>query len=71
MVVVLADSLGLSVIAEGVETEAQRDALAKVGCNYYQGYLFGKPSRLEEFEILLDQQIVGFRPGSNGGSIPR
>ncbi|MDZ4316868.1 MAG: EAL domain-containing protein [Azonexus sp.] len=42
-IVALANSLGLSVIAEGVETEAQRDCLAAHGCNSYQGYFFGRP----------------------------
>jgi len=42
-IVALAQSLGLAVIAEGVETEAQRDCLAVQGCHAYQGYLFGRP----------------------------
>ena len=39
----LSESLGLAVIAEGVETEAQRAALAAAGCQCFQGYLYGRP----------------------------
>ena len=51
-IVALAQSLGLDVIAEGVETEPQRDFLAEHGCHAYQGYLFSKPVPLEQFEAL-------------------
>ncbi|MBC7787971.1 MAG: EAL domain-containing protein [Methylophilaceae bacterium] len=55
-VIALGQSFGLDVIAEGVETEAQRKLLAVYGCNCYQGYFFGKPVPLTEFELLFAQQ---------------
>ncbi|MDZ4201536.1 MAG: EAL domain-containing protein [Gallionella sp.] len=50
----MAGNLGMEVIAEGVETPEQRDFLEANGCLFYQGYLFGKPVPLEEFNSLLD-----------------
>jgi len=44
--------LSLSVVAEGVETEAQRDALLAMGCDSFQGYLFGHPLPAVEFERI-------------------
>ena len=52
-IVALADSLGLGVIAEGVETVAQRDFLAASGCHAYQGYLYSRPLPVEGFEALV------------------
>lgn len=53
IIIGMADKLGMEVIAEGVETEAQRAFLEQQGCRLYQGYLFGKPVPLETFERLL------------------
>lgn len=44
LVVGLGRELGLDVVAEGVETEAQRDALVALGCRYGQGFLFARPT---------------------------
>jgi diguanylate cyclase (GGDEF)-like protein len=52
MVVALGTSLRLAVIAEGVETQAQRDFLASQSCHTYQGYLFGRPVAVGEFEAM-------------------
>lgn len=49
----MARNLALEVIAEGVETQAQQAFLALHGCTLYQGYLFGKPTPLAQFEALL------------------
>lgn len=49
----MAKNLGMEVIAEGVETEAQRSFLEQHGCLLCQGYLFGHPMPIEEFERLI------------------
>lgn len=49
-IVALGQGLGLSVIAEGVETESQRNALIDLGCSLFQGYLLGRPMPLDAFE---------------------
>lgn len=49
----LAQSLGLGVVAEGVETEAQRKQLAAFGCECYQGWLFCRALPIDELEIFM------------------
>ena len=49
----MANNLGIEVIAEGVETDAQHDFLSGAGCWFYQGYLFGRPVPVKEFTALL------------------
>lgn len=55
-IVVLAQSLGLGLIAEGVENELQRDVLASYGCTVYQGYLYGMPLDEEKLKFYLAAQ---------------
>jgi len=52
-IVAMALSLGLEMIAEGVEQQAQLDFLEQQGCHLYQGYLYSKPQPLAEFRALL------------------
>jgi EAL domain-containing protein (putative c-di-GMP-specific phosphodiesterase class I) len=55
-IVGMARNLGIEVIAEGVETEAQRAFLELHGCALCQGYLFSQPVPIEQFEALLEQK---------------
>lgn len=53
-IIALGQSMGLDVIAEGVESDEQRNFLEIHGCNHFQGYLFSKPVALNVFEALLN-----------------
>jgi EAL domain-containing protein (putative c-di-GMP-specific phosphodiesterase class I) len=57
-IISLAHSLRLKVVAEGVETEEQADALRALRCEQMQGYLFSKPLPLEEMTLLLGKQRI-------------
>lgn len=52
-IIAMTQALGLDVIAEGVETDVQREFLDLHGCHTYQGFLFGKPVPIEQFEASL------------------
>lgn len=60
-------SLGLSLVAEGIETPAQREALESFGCRFGQGFMFARPLELPAFRALLAGG-VDTRPPSGGGS---
>lgn len=62
----MAANLGMSVIAEGVETETQREFLEHHGCLLYQGYLFSPPVAIEEFEALNKARLKLLRDSSVG-----
>ncbi len=63
-IVALGASLGLAVIAEGVETEGQHQFLLDIGCETFQGYLFARPVPIEAFEAMLQAPLP--RPGGTG-----
>jgi EAL domain-containing protein (putative c-di-GMP-specific phosphodiesterase class I) len=51
-IIAMAHALGMKVVAEGVETAAQRDLLAAAGCDFAQGYLYSRPVSAPEFEAM-------------------
>jgi diguanylate cyclase (GGDEF)-like protein/PAS domain S-box-containing protein len=56
--IALAHDLGMSVVAEGVETEAQRRLLLEMGCDYAQGFLFSRPVDADEFTRMLEGGVL-------------
>ncbi|WP_374195839.1 aminotransferase class I/II-fold pyridoxal phosphate-dependent enzyme [Streptomyces sp. ISL-24] len=63
-IVRIADTLGLQVIAEGIEDAAQRDILAGMGCRFGQGFLFARPLTVEQSRQVLRRDGNRFAPGS-------
>jgi diguanylate cyclase (GGDEF)-like protein len=58
-IVTLAHSMGLSVVAEGVETDAQWEALRRMGCNGLQGYLFGRAAPADGLaDLILWSEVI-------------
>jgi len=55
-IITMAHRLGMKVIAEGVETDSQKQLLIAMGCDYVQGYFFSKPLTADKFEAFLLQQ---------------
>jgi EAL domain-containing protein (putative c-di-GMP-specific phosphodiesterase class I) len=53
VIITLARKLGLKVIAEGVEEEAQRQFLRDGGCDWFQGYLLGRPLAIDDFAHMF------------------
>ncbi len=64
-IIAMSKTLGLNVIAEGVEAEAQFDMLRQYGCSQFQGYLFGRPMLAEEIDALLNRDALLF-PSDSG-----
>jgi EAL domain-containing protein (putative c-di-GMP-specific phosphodiesterase class I) len=58
----LGKAMGLRVIAEGVETEEQRDFLIRMGCYSFQGFLFSRPLPLEEFQLWFPEPAGSATP---------
>ena len=55
-IIALSDALGITVIAEGVETQAQLDLLSEFGCEQYQGFFYSRPVSAEEIAQLLEKE---------------
>jgi EAL domain-containing protein (putative c-di-GMP-specific phosphodiesterase class I) len=55
-IIMMAHELGMKVIAEGIETEQQRDLLVAAGCDFGQGYWLARPMSAQSLEVFLSTQ---------------
>jgi diguanylate cyclase (GGDEF)-like protein len=62
-ILALADSLGITVVAEGVETQEQALILRQLGCSYAQGYFFARPLRFEAMRHFMDEPLPALSEG--------
>jgi EAL domain-containing protein (putative c-di-GMP-specific phosphodiesterase class I) len=56
VIVALGQRMGMTVIAEGVETQAQRDFLEREGCHNFQGFYFGRPAPVDALERFFQSE---------------
>ena len=66
LIIDIADYLHVPVVAEGVEETDQLDDLREIGCDYIQGFLWGKPMSPEDAAKLIEQETSG-----SGGNNPQ
>jgi diguanylate cyclase (GGDEF)-like protein len=66
-IIAMAHTLGMKVVAEGVETESQHQVLRSLGCDQIQGFLLGKPMKKENMEALLSAQRASFNAATAPG----
>ncbi|MFM7324505.1 MAG: EAL domain-containing protein, partial [Nodosilinea sp.] len=70
-IVALGRKLGMTLIAEGIESQAQVDMLLAMGCLYGQGYLFSKPLSAADATALLSTELITAKAVKHRGSKPR
>jgi len=70
-IIAMAHTLGLNLVAEGIETEAQRQALVRMGCQQMQGFYLARPASATDIEALLiaQQQGPAREDGSTGNAL--
>lgn len=69
-VIGLGRALDVEIVAEGVETAAQRETLMRMGCGFYQGFLCAPGVEAATFQAMLRAQAAGLEAGSLGGGVP-